>query len=65
MEAGECFRRTGASTHHESNSSLMEYPGLRREAEATGGKSRREGEQEETAGCSHQDGMETRTNEKD
>lgn len=43
----------------------MEYPGLRREAEATGGKSRREGEQEETAGCSHQDGMETRTNEKD
>lgn len=64
VKAGECFRRIGASTHHESNSSMMEYPGLQREAEATGGKSRREEEQEETEGCSHQDGMETQTNEK-
>lgn len=58
------MRRIGASTHHESNSSLMEYPGLQREEqEVTRGKSRRE-EEEDTEGCSHQDGMETQTNER-
>lgn len=64
MKAGEGFGRIGASARHESNSSLMEYPGLQREAEATAGKSGREEEQEETEGCSHQDGMETQTNER-